>query len=82
MELKKWNYKKHEYEPYKVPDNWNVKVYSNNLDEIIKCPHCGRKIKIGDGYASEEIHTDIGIGYMVCEKCHQKEWIRSGRSWG
>lgn len=76
MILRKWNYKKHTYESYEIPDNWNCKTFSIDMKEIINCPHCGRKLKYGDSYTSLEIHTDMGFGYGVCEKCYQNEWIR------
>ena len=71
--LRKWKYDKHKYEPYKIPDTWNCKMYSENMDEIINCCQCGKKIKFGDTYTSLEIHNNIGFGYAVCEKCHNLE---------
>ena len=77
MILNKWNYEKHGYDSYVVPDNWNVKVGGDNLDEIIHCASCGREGKFGDTYTSLEIHTPLyGFGYAVCEDCHNKEWER------
>lgn len=76
MILQKWNCKKHEYEDYEIPDNWNVKTYSRDMKEKINCAQCGRKIAIGDSYTSLEVHTNIGLGYAVCEKCYAKEWKR------
>ena len=76
MVLQKWNYKKHDYEDYKVPDEWNVKTYGNGMEEIINCAQCGKKLKFGDSYISLEVHTEMGFGYSVCEKCYEKEWIR------
>ena len=73
MELRKWNYEKNKYEPYEIPDEWHVKIYSENMDEIINCPHCGKKVKYGETYTSHEIHTEIGLGYPVCEECYEKE---------
>ncbi len=70
MILQKWNYKKHEYEPYEVPDEWNVKTFSNDMSEIINCPHCGKEIEFGDSYTSHEIHTAHGMGYGVCADCY------------
>ena len=32
--LQKWNYKNQAYEPYEVPDDWNVKSYSGDMDEM------------------------------------------------
>lgn len=81
MILNKWNYKTHEYNNYVVPDDWNVKTYSRDMNEKINCAQCGRKIKIGDSYTSLEIHTNIGFGYGVCEKCYEKEWKRKETKW-
>ena len=74
MLLRRWNYKKREYGPYEVPDDWNVKTYSNDMDEIINCANCGRKIPFGYGYTSREIHTQLGMGFSVCEECMEAEW--------
>lgn len=76
MILKKWNYKRHNYEDYTVPNEWNVKTYGNGMEEIINCVQCGKKIKFGDSYTSLEVHTEIGFGYSVCEKCYEKELKR------
>lgn len=76
MILNKWNNKTHEYEPYKIPDNWNCKTFSLNMNEIVNCPHCGKALEYGNTYTSKEIHTDIGFGYGVCEECYEEEWER------
>lgn len=34
MVVGKWNYEKHDYEPYRIPDSWNCKVYSDDMSEI------------------------------------------------
>lgn len=74
--LSKWNYEAHDYLPYTVPADWNVSVYCQDMDEIIQCPHCGRKLKYGDAYTSLEIHTELGIGYAVCSDCYDSEFKR------
>jgi len=76
MLLNKWNYQKREYEPYEVPDDWNVKTYSNDMDEIVNCPHCGKPLPFGDSYTSREIHTKFGMGFAVCSECYEQEWER------
>lgn len=76
MLLNKWNYKAREYEPYEVPDDWNVKTYSNDMDEIVNCPHCGKSLPFGDCYTSREIHTKFGMGFAVCSECYEQEWER------
>ncbi len=76
MIVGKWNYKKHDYEPYKIPDDWNCKTYSEDMDEIINCARCGRTVKFGDCYTSLEIHKESGFGYGVCENCYNAEFLR------
>lgn len=74
MQLNKWNFKTRKYEPYKVPDHWNVKTLSWDMEEIVTCPHCGKDLAFGDCYTSRQIHTEHGMGYAVCRKCYEKEW--------
>lgn len=74
--LNHWNYDKQTYEPYDVPDNWNVKSYSFDMNEIINCPHCGKEVTYGSCYTSREIHTPNGFGYAVCENCYDAERTR------
>lgn len=76
MKLNKWNINKHEYEEIEIFDNWNVKTYSDDMEEKINCASCGKVLEIGDSYTSLEIHTNAGFGYGVCEKCYNKERIR------
>lgn len=71
--LMKWNAEEKEYEPYEVPEDWNVAIYSNDLDKMIDCAGCGKEIKFGDGYTSMEIHNFVGFGFIVCGDCHWGE---------
>lgn len=73
MILRKWNYQTRTYEPFKVPDAWNVTFYSNDMDEIVNCPQCGRELKYGDTYISLEVHSPTGFGYGVCRACYDAE---------
>lgn len=74
--LNRWNYETQEYDPYGVPDDWNIKSYSDDMDEIVNCPHCGKEVTFGSCYTSKEIHTPHGFGYAVCEKCYDMERTR------
>lgn len=74
MTLRKWNFKARDYEPYEVPDEWNVKTFSMDMDEIVNCPNCGRTLTFGETYTSRKIHTAHGMGFGVCETCYEKEW--------
>lgn len=75
MVLNKWNYEKHRYEPYEIPNSWKVPIICD-LDNIVNCPQCGKELKYGDTFTSLEIHTGVGFGYGVCDKCYQEEWKR------
>ena len=65
--------------PYGVPDDWNVKNYSDDMDEIVNCPHCGKEVTFGSCYTSKEIHTPHGFGYAVCDKCYNMERTRENK---
>ena len=80
MKLQRWNYKIRQYEPYEVPDTWNVSAFCAEMDEIVTCPHCGENIPFGEGYTSREIHTATGMGYAVCESCYEQEWERAKKT--
>ena len=73
MILNKWNYKKHIYEPFEVPDDRDVRLYVNDLTEVINCANCGKSIVTGDTYTSLTIHNRFGLGYCVCEECYEDE---------
>ena len=80
MILSKWNCKKHKYEPYEVPDEWDVKLYSDNMEEIVNCSQCGTELKYGATFTSKEIHNYVGLGFAVCYNCYQEEWKRKEES--
>lgn len=77
--LNKWNVLTKEYEPLRIPNNWKCKTYSNDMEELVNCPQCGKKIRFGDCYTSLEVHTNFGMGYAVCEDCYNKEWERRNK---
>ena len=68
--LSKWNYRKHEYEPYQIPDSWDVEFNSGDMERVVSCAGCGKKIKVGDSFCSMSIHTKVfGFSYLVCGDC-------------
>lgn len=74
--LQKWDYQAHEYRSIVVPIGWNCKLYTDNMDELVNCPHCGKELKFGETFTSEEIHNSAGMGYGVCEECYDHELER------
>ena len=73
MILRRWNYLTHQYEPYKVPDDWYVTAYETDMETEVNCACCGKQMTHGDAYCSMEIHTQLGFGYDVCEGCYVEE---------
>lgn len=72
--MKKWNYITKEYDSYNIPLDWDCRTYCFNMDEVINCASCGKKIMYGNGYTSHEIHTNKGcFGYTICDVCHYIE---------
>ena len=73
---RRWDYLDHCYYRVTKPANWKCSIYESDLDTIVNCIECGKKIKFGDSFTSMEYHTEIGFGYAVCEHCYNKEWER------
>lgn len=73
---RRWDYLDHCYYRVTKPANWKCSIYEVDLDTIVNCIECGKKIKFGDSFTSMEYHTEIGFGYAVCEHCYNKEWER------
>lgn len=74
--MKKWDYEKHKYEEYNVPESWNCGQYSLDLESSVDCASCGKPIKFAEKYRSLEIYTDKGQEYAVCKSCFKEEWVR------
>ena len=74
--LRRWNWKTHEYEDFEVPENRLTKTYALDMDTHIDCASCGVGVAYGLTYTSMEIHTEMGIGYCVCQECHEEECKR------
>ena len=79
MLLRKWNYELQTYEAYETSDEWDCRYFGNDMAEVINCCQCGKEVAIGDCYSSQEVHTLVGFGYMVCEECHEVEIKRMAR---
>ncbi len=71
MLAQRWNVKTREYESYELPEK--AILYVDNLDNIIECARCAKKMTYGSGYTSRQIHTDHGLGFVVCPECHSEE---------
>lgn len=74
LDIAKWNFKTHEYEPYTPNPQWKIKLYSNDMNEAINCTSCGKDMLYGDTFTSRQLHNHIGLGYPVCRDCYDHEW--------
>ena len=81
MKVKKWDFINHVYEPYDIPDHYHTPLYTDDMEEIVNCAGCGTRIKYGQCYTSMTIHNHVGLGYPVCDDCHQKELITIGEQY-
>ena len=68
MQARKWNETKGTYDPYELPEGSSK--YENDMDVIVSCACCGKKITYGDAYTSHKIYDHIGFGYVVCGDCY------------
>lgn len=74
---KKWDYTERMYEDIEIDDG--CKAYSDDMNEIVICPGCGKGFRFGSGYTSHEIQTPVGFGYVVCKDCYLQELSRRER---
>jgi hypothetical protein len=68
-----WDPVEHQYHPEIVPEGMIVKTFSEDMDDVINCAHCHRRMAYGDGYCSHIYQAKHGFGYSVCGQCYQDE---------
>lgn len=73
LDIRKWNYETHEYDPYEVPADKTIVIYTQDMDMPIDCANCFKGMTFGQGYTSRTLHTHVGLGYPVCEDCYEEE---------
>lgn len=78
MVMERWNADKKMFEEYVVSDEWEVAVLSSDMEKVVNCASCGAEIPWKVAYASMEIRGPIGLGYGICERCHDEELARAG----
>ena len=71
MKALKWNYADHLYYSCELPEG--CRLFDNDMNSMVSCCQCGKQKKYGKTYTSKEIHTEMGLGYPVCEACYQLE---------
>ena len=72
--IPRWNRLLHRYVDVRIPDDWYVSTFEKDMNKIVNCVNCGKEIRFGDGYTSQEYQEmTFGFGYTVCEKCSEEE---------
>lgn len=70
MKAYKWDFKTRKYIDYELPEGCHL---ITSLGDVVSCAECGTKHEYATMYTSLKIHTSMGFGYPVCEKCYNKE---------
>ena len=70
--IQKWDPAARKYNPYQPPAGY-ITLYETDMGKPFSCAGCGKKIIFGEGYSSLQIHNGMGMGYSVCESCHDAE---------
>lgn len=73
MIIRKYNPGKHVYEPYEIPADKTIVLYTEDMNLKINCTNCFKDMVFGDGYTSKELHNPFGLGFPVCESCYEDE---------
>lgn len=72
--IPRWNRLLHRYVDVRIPDDWYISTFEKDMNKIVNCVNCGKEIRFGSGYTSQEYHEEsFGFGYTVCEKCSEEE---------
>lgn len=67
----KWIPEKHKYVKYELPEG--ASLWEEDMEEVVSCASCGKKVKFGNSYTSRHIHEESGFGFAVCKECYEKE---------
>lgn len=55
----------------------NNLTYCNDMDRIVECPECGKKVRYGKLYNVGEWFEPKGVWrFGICPECAEKEWKR------
>ena len=68
MKAKIWVDSKQNYEPYELPNG--ATMYETDMDKVVSCACCGKKVLYGNTYTSHKIHGEFGFAYAVCGDCY------------
>ena len=81
MLLQRWSEAERRYMPYVVPSGWHVSTYEADMDALVNCCQCGRKLTFGECYTSMQVQTRAGFGYAVCGDCYFGFEVPERKKW-
>lgn len=67
------NHVKSPEEVRKSHPDWNISMIENDMDTVVNCCSCGKKLKYGDSYTSMNVQSELGFGYAECGECYFKK---------
>jgi len=73
LKMQKRNFKTRSYEDYSIPKQWDCPLIVQDMDKIINCTGCWKKVTFWECYTSRQIHSQNWFWYPVCERCYGKE---------
>ncbi len=70
--MQKYDFIRKQYTPYTPPRNGHYDIMGYDNEEL-NCAACGCIINEYNAYTSAAIQNDIGIGYLICKNCYDRE---------
>lgn len=70
--VRHYNNVKNQYIIVSNKNSYQYIIY--DLNELVECPNCHKKVKAGETYTSQFWFEGRGIfGLMICKDCHDEE---------
>ena len=70
--MQKYDFIAKQYTPYTPPQNGRYDIMARP-NEGLNCAECGCIINKYNAYTTGAIQNDIGIGYLICKNCYDRE---------
>lgn len=72
MLIKKYNRFTNKYED---PVECDTVLLTHDMDLLVECPYCHKKVKLGDTYSAGDFYDMSGCWKIgICEDCAKKIW--------
>lgn len=72
MKIQKYN---GDTKKYEEPIECDTVLFTDNMDLLVECPYCHKKVRLGDTYSEGDFYDISGCWKIpVCEECAKKIW--------